>query len=154
MELVSGNGQILQELPPPVHRRNDTGEEVSAKMEVPEIRHFSNCKWQISGHIVVVQVQNLQALEAPELRGESFVENVVREVKMSETGNKRELRRDWADEIVGSKGKVDKEAKMGDIGGKRAREIEAGEIESDDMTSSVAGNTTPAAVASGDIPGG
>lgn len=121
MELVSGNGQIFKELPLSVLRGNDAGEEVSTEMEVSEIRHFCNRKRQISGHVVVVQVQNLQALKAPELRGESFVEKVVGDIKISETGDKRELRGYWADEIVGSEGKVDKEAKMGDIGGERAR---------------------------------
>lgn len=73
---------------------------------------------------------------------------------MSETRDKRELRRNWADELVGSKGKVDKEAKMGDVRGERPGEVEAGEIESDDMTASVASNAGPGAVAGGYIPGG
>ena len=64
-----------------------------------EVRHFNDSQRQLTGHDVVVEIEDLEVLEGNELGWESAVENVVGEVQVAESRKRRELRRNGAGEV-------------------------------------------------------
>ena len=55
-----------------------------------KILHLRDGKREHAGHVVVVEVEDLEVLEARELRGEGFVEDIVGEVEEAEAGESGE----------------------------------------------------------------
>ena len=55
-----------------------------------KILHLRDGEGKHAGHVVVVEVEDLEVLEARELRGEGFVEDIVGEVEEAEAGESGE----------------------------------------------------------------
>ena len=119
-----------------------------------EVRHFNDSQRQLTGHVVVVEIEDLEVLEGSELGWESAVENVVGEVEVAESRERRELRRNGAGELVRGDGEVRKEAKVGEVRGESAGEVEAGEVKRCHVTVSgvAARDARPCAVVRGGVP--
>ena len=82
-----------------------------------EVRHFNDNQRQLIDHVVVVEIEDLEVLDRSELGWESAVENVVGEVEVAESRERRKLRRNGAGELVRGDGEVQKEAKVGKVRG-------------------------------------
>ena len=82
-----------------------------------EVRHFNDNQRQLIDHVVVVETEDLEVLDRSELGWESAVENVVGEVEVVESRERRKLRRNGAGELVRGDGEVQKEAKVGKVRG-------------------------------------
>ena len=93
-----------------------------------EVRHFNDSQRQLTDHVVVIEIEDLEVLEGSEFGWESAVENVVGEVEVAESQERRELRRNGVGELVRSNGEVRKEAEVGEVRGESAGEVETGEV--------------------------
>jgi hypothetical protein len=55
-----------------------------------EVGHFRHCQGQLAAHIIVVEVEDLEVLEARECEREGAVEDIVGKIKESEGGKGEE----------------------------------------------------------------
>ncbi|KOM31660.1 hypothetical protein LR48_Vigan01g121500 [Vigna angularis] len=92
--------------------RDLAGEKVAAKVEMTEEGHGGDGDGEGTGHVVVVEVKDLEIDEAGEVGGEGGVEGVVGEVEMAEGGECGEGGRDWAGELVVGEGEVGEETEV------------------------------------------
>lgn len=66
-----------------------------------ELSQVRDGERQVSGHVVVVDVEDAEVGESSRnLAGERAVEDVVREVQVAETGEIRDLWGDWTGDLV------------------------------------------------------
>lgn len=122
-------------------------------MQVTKIGHVSDGQRQVTGHIIVIQVKDLQIFELRELRWEGAIENIVRKIKKPKARNDRELGWDGAGELVGGEGELLEEAKVSNIRGESTGEVKTGEVKGSNVTASrVTGNTMPRAERVGGVP--
>lgn len=119
-----------------------------------EIRQLDDHKRQAPGHIVVIQIENLQILEQRELRGECTVNNIVRDVEAFKRRYGRDLRRNRAGNLIIRDGKIGEESKIGKVRRQSTGEVHPGEVEADDMPAGIAGDARPGAVGGGGVPSG
>ncbi|KOM30074.1 hypothetical protein LR48_Vigan853s000200 [Vigna angularis] len=94
-------------LPGAILGRDLAGEKVSAEVEMMEEGHGSDGEEEGTGHVVVVEVKDLEIGEAGEVGGEGGVEGVVGEVEMAEGGECGKGGRDWVRELVVDEGEND-----------------------------------------------
>ena len=57
-------------------RRRFAGEIVTAEMQMAEVRHFNDSQRQLTGHVVVEEIEDLEVLEGSELGWESAIERL------------------------------------------------------------------------------
>lgn len=117
-----------------------------------EIGHLSDDKREVSGHVVVIQVEDLKILEMRKVRRESVIEDIVGKVEKSEVRNGREAWGKGSRELISGDGKVRKEREVSDVVGKRTIEVEASKVERSDVSAGIAGDTRPRAVGGGGVP--
>lgn len=102
---------------------------------------------EFAGHVIVVEVKNLEIPKAVKLRRKREVEDIVGEIEAAEVGNVGDLRRDGAGDGVGGGGEVKEEAEVADVRGEEAGEAEVGDVDSNDVAAgAVAGDPLPSTV--------
>lgn len=117
-----------------------------------EVKHLRDGERECAGHVVVVEVEDLEALEARELRGKGLVKGIVREVEEAEGREGGESRRNGAGELIVGEGEIGEEWEVSYVGGESPGEMESGEVESDNVAVSIACDAEPGTVRGGSIP--
>lgn len=95
---------------------------------MPHLSKQIRLRRDFPGHIVVVNVENFEVLQAVELRGEAEIEDVVGEVKVAEIGDVGDLGRHGSGEGIGSNREVNEKAQATDVRGEDACEAQVGDI--------------------------
>ncbi|KOM58188.1 hypothetical protein LR48_Vigan11g122200 [Vigna angularis] len=103
-------------------------EKVVVEVEVAEEEHGDNNEGEETGHVVVVEVKDLEIGEAGEVGGEGGVEGVLGEVEMAEDGKCGKGGEDWVGELIVSEEEVGEEREVGEVIVECAREGQGGEV--------------------------
>ncbi|PON97141.1 hypothetical protein TorRG33x02_071910 [Trema orientale] len=123
-------------------------------MQMAKIRQLDDVEGQIPGHVIVIKVKNLQILELRELRRKRAIDDIVGQVEKPQPRNHRDLGRDGTGELVGGDGEVGQEQEVSEFRRKSTGEVKPREVEGGHVTTGVARDAAPCAVAGGGVPGG
>lgn len=94
----------------------------------------------------------MEIAKLSKLLRKSRTEDIVGEIKKTEIRDTGDFRRNGTGKLVGSDGEVDNKRKLGDIRREDAGEVEARKVERNHVTKRVARDSSPRAVAGGDVP--
>lgn len=91
------------------------GKQISLRREVP-------------GHVIIVEVKNLEVPKAVKLWGEAEVKHIVGKIEVAEVGYVGNLRRNRTRDEVGGNGEIDKEPELSHVWRERTGETEVGDV--------------------------
>lgn len=121
-------------------------------MKMSKIGQIIKSNRKFTGHIVIINVENIQVPEMGKLGRETQVENIVREVKVTQIWYKREFNRNGSRELVNSYRKIEQKTEMTNFRRKSTGEIKTRYVERSHVTIPVTRDTSPCTMTCGDIP--
>lgn len=119
-----------------------------------EARQVDDVERQISGHVVVIEVENLESLELGELSREGAIEDIVGQVEEPQPRNRRDLGRNRTRELVISDGEIRQEPEVSQVRRESAGEVQSREVQGGHVATRVARDMCPRAVTGGGVPVG
>ncbi|KOM26923.1 hypothetical protein LR48_Vigan346s000500 [Vigna angularis] len=108
-----------------------------------EVKHLRDGHRKWVGHVVVVEVEDLESLDTRELWGKGLVEAIVGEVEEAKGREGGERRRDGVGELIVGEGEIGEEWEVSYVDGESPGVVESGELKSDDVAMGITCDVEP-----------